>query len=166
MLSAESATGSYPVEATRMLARIAAAIEPHRGRHPLRDEMITVSPQDKPNLPDIIALAVATTFERITPDAVIVPTHSGTTARRIARFRLPVWVVGISRDEKTCQNLCFSYGVFAVHEPDHPSAWRPWILDFLGSQGATAELVVLTEGPSHNYPERNNRLEVIDLNRR
>ena len=33
MLSAESAVGRFPVEATEMLARIAAATEPSRGRH-------------------------------------------------------------------------------------------------------------------------------------
>jgi len=163
MLSAESASGRYPVEATRMLADIATAIEPHRGRHPLQDELTTVSPQDEVNLADVIALGVATTLDRITPDAVVVPTRSGATARRITRFRLPVWIVGVSSDEKVCRGLCFSYGVYAIHEPDHPTAWRPWIRAFFEDQQIPGKLVVLTEGPSRKHPERNNRMEIIDL---
>ena len=164
MLSAESATGKYPVEATAMLASIAAAIEPHRGHHPLRDELAAaVSAPDAINLADVIALGVATTLERITPDAVIVPTRSGATARRITRFRLPVWIVGVSSDESVCRGLCFSYGVFPVHEEDHPTAWRPWIRTFFASQEVSGKLAVLTEGPSRKHPERNNRMEIIDL---
>ncbi len=163
MLSAESATGRYPVEATAMLAAIAATIEPHRGRHPLRDEIAATVDDEGTNLADIIALGVATTLERITPDVVIVPTRSGATARRITRFRLPVWIVGVSSDERVCRGLCFSYGVFPVHEPDHPTAWRPWIRAFFEKQRISGRLVVLTEGPSRKHPERNNRMEIIDL---
>ncbi len=163
MLSAESATGRYPLEATRMLASIAAAIEPHRGRHPLQDELMAVPTHGDINLADVIALGVATTLERITPDAVIVPTRSGATARRITRFRLPVWIVGVSSDERVCRGLCFSYGVYPVCEADHPTAWRPWIQTFFEGQQIPGKLVVLTEGPSRKHPERNNRMEIINL---
>ena len=164
MLSAESATGRYPVEATAMLASIAATIEPHRNSHPLRDELSSsAAATESTTLADIIALGVATTLERITPDVVIVPTRSGATARRITRFRLPVWIVGVSSDEKVCRGLCFSYGVFPVHETDHPTAWRPWIRAFFEKQHTSGKLVVLTEGPSRKHPERNNRMEIIDL---
>jgi pyruvate kinase len=41
MLSGESAMGKYPVEAVDMLAKIAAAIEPHRPRYPLEEALKT-----------------------------------------------------------------------------------------------------------------------------
>ena len=163
MLSGESAMGQFPVDAAEMLATIAANIEPLRTVFPVREEL-SASDRDKDvSLPDLIARSVVTTSQRITPAAVIVPTHSGTTARRITRFRLPVWITAVSSYEKTCQDLLFSYGVFPVCEPEHPTDWRSWIRNWLKVQELSGELVVMTEGPSRKHPERNNRMEIVDL---
>jgi pyruvate kinase len=165
MLSGESAMGQYPVESVEMLAAIAAAIEPHCSARSLRDEMRGRYEGEDPSLPDLIAESVDATLQRITPAAVIVPTHSGTTARRITRFRLPVWILAVSALEKTSQDLLFSYGVHGISETDHPSDWRPWIRKCLAEHGLEGHLVVMTEGPSHKHPDRNNRMEVLDLRR-
>jgi pyruvate kinase len=94
---------------------------------------------------------------------VIVPTRSGATARSITRFRLPVWITAVSSQQKTCQDLMFSYGVCPVCEPDHPENWRKWAKNWLKSLNTEGSLVVLTEGPSEKRPDRNNRMEIIDL---
>jgi pyruvate kinase len=94
-----------------------------------------------------------------------VPTRSGATARSIARFRLPVWLTAVSSEEATCQNLVFSYGVYPVHEVDHPSDWKIFARKWLSQQELEGDLVVVTEGPSRKHPERNNRMEILDLNR-
>ena len=163
MLSGESAMGQFPVDAAEMLATIAANIEPLRTIFPVREEL-SVSDRDKDvSLSDLIARSVVTTSQRITPAAVIVPTHSGATARRITRFRLPVWITAVSSYEKTCQDLLFSYGVFPVCEPEHPTDWRSWIRNWLKVQELSGQLVVMTEGPSRKHPERNNRMEIVNL---
>jgi pyruvate kinase len=164
MLSGESAMGQYPVESVSMLARIAAAIEPYRMSMSVR-ETLGFDREEKVQMKDLIAMGVETTLKRITPPTVIVPTHSGATARSIARFRLPVWITAVSSQTKTCQDLMFSYGVFPVCEPEHPDDWRAWAKKLLASQGLTGNLVVLTEGPSKKRPDRNNRMEIIDLTR-
>ena len=164
MLSGESAMGMYPVEAVEMLTRIAASIEPHRQSHQVREALRGLGHEENLNLKDLIALSVETTLERISPAAVFVPTRSGASARSITRFRLPVWIAGISSQEATCQDLQFSYGVYPVHEPDHPEDWKAYVRGFLGSHGLGGNLVVLTEGPSAKHPEGNNRMEIIDLN--
>jgi pyruvate kinase len=165
MLSGESAMGDYPVEAVSMLASIAAAIEPHRPEYSVRQIFQTRWGEDHIMLHDLIATSVESTLNRITPTTVIVPTHSGTTARSIARFKLPVWTTAVSSSEKTCQDLAFSYGVCPVHESDHPEDWRAWTRSWLARQEISGELVVLTEGPSTKHPQRNNRMEIIDLGR-
>ena len=165
MLSGESAMGEYPVEATAMLAKIAAAIEPHRTVNPIKGKLLSRREDDDVHLADLIALSVETTLARITPPTVIVPTRSGATARSITRFRLPVWITGFSRYEKTCQDLMFSYGVFPVCEPEHPDDWRLWARKWLQTIGEVGNLVVLTEGPSKKHPQRNNRMEILDLSR-
>lgn len=165
MLSGESAMGQYPLDATAMLAKIAAAIEPHRTIYPIRGKLTSRREDDDIHIEDLIALSVETTLERITPPTVIVPTRSGATARSITRFRLPVWITAFSRYEKTCQNLMFSYGVLPVCEPDHPDDWKQWARTWLQAIGEVGNLVVLTEGPSKKDPYRNNRMEILDLSR-
>ena len=165
MLSGESAMGQYPVESVSMLARIAAAIEPYRTSMSVRDTLRSEE-EDDVRMEDLIALSVETTLNRITPPTVIVPTHSGATARRITRYRLPVWITAVSSQPKTCQDLMFSYGVFPVCEKEHPDNWRTWTKNWLATLGLEGDLVVLTEGPSTRRPDRNNRMEIIDLTRK
>ncbi len=166
MLSGESAMGKYPVDAVAMLAHIAAAIEPHRPPIPLEQNLLNRRAVDTLRIEDVIALCVDTTLQRITPPTVIVPTRSGATARSIARFRLPVWISAVSALEATCQNLMFSYGVSPLYEPDHPDDWKAFARNLLAAQGVSGDLVVLTEGPSEKHPDRNNRMEILNLKRR
>jgi pyruvate kinase len=165
MLSGESAIGKYPVEAVAMLARIAAAIEPRRRAQPLWEALRPAGKDAAVNLHDLIALAVETTCRHASPAVVIVPTRSGATARRIARFRLPVWTTAVSSLASTCQNLQFSSGVQPVHAPDHPEDWKAFAREWLRDHGVDGDLAVLTEGPSSRHPEANDRMEIIDLRR-
>lgn len=166
MLSGESAMGRYPVESVRMLSGIAAAIEPYRTSWPIREALRSSRDEDETNLKDLIAMSVETTLKHVTPPTVIVPTRSGATARSITRFRLPVWITAVSSLAKTCQDLMFSYGVFPICETDHPEDWKFWAKKWLERQGVSGDLVVMTEGPSTKHPERNIRMEIIDLTRK
>ena len=165
MLSGESAMGAYPVESVSMLARIAAAVEPHRIPYPIEQSLKVLSEKEEIEMGDLISMCVETTLKRITPPTVIVPTRSGATARSITRFRLPVWITAVSSRDKTCQDLQFSYGIYPACEPDHPEDWRKWTKNWLMSQNIEGKFVVLTEGPSEKWPDRNNRMEIIDLTR-
>jgi len=163
MLSGESAMGQYPLEAVAMLAGIAAAIEPHRAIYSIPQVLQTRRDDEKIKIADLIASSVQNTLTQITPATVIVPTRSGATARSICRFKLPVWITAVSSQEKTCQDLMFSYGVCPVHEPDHPENWKFWARKWLQDQEVSGNMVVLTEGPSAKHPESNNRMEIINL---
>ena len=163
MLSGESAMGKYPVDAVTMLAKIAEIIEPHRPAHHVRDALKDLGRGGKVSLADLIAFSVETTLDRISPAAIFVPTRSGNTARSIARFRPPVWIAAVSSQDSTCQNLQFSYGVYPVHEPEHPEDWKSYINGWLHDHEVDGNLAVLTEGPSTKHPEVNNRMEIIDL---
>ena len=151
MLSEESAMGKYPVDAVAMLARIAAAIEPHRPAHLVRDTLRACASKGEVAITDLIALSVETTVERVSPAAVIVPTHGGATARSITRFRLPVWITAVSSQETTCQQLQFSYGVHPVHETDHPDNWNDFLRQWLRTHKVEGSL----GGPSPKAPPPN-----------
>src|SRR5512139_4209261 len=113
----------------------------------------------------LIDLSVETVLDYADPAAVFVPTHSGDTARSIARFRLPIWIVAVSSQETTCQQLQFSSGVIPVCEVEDPEHWKSYISEWLKNNNMEGKLAVVTGGPSKKYPDANNRLEIVDLTR-
>jgi pyruvate kinase len=163
MLSGESAMGKFPVESVAMLSKIAKATEPHRPRYRRKEFLDTYGLDKNISRIDLIALSVYYTLERSSPAAIFVPTMSGATARNIARFRMPVWVIAVSPSESTCQKLQFSYGVHTVCEPEHPDRWKDYARKFIKEHHITGSVALLTEGPSTTHPEANNRMEIIDL---
>ncbi len=167
MLSGESAMGKYPVASVSMLAKIAVTAEKERTPYRIEELLREYGTLDITDVRDLLVLGVEAILKRTRPSALIVPTHSGATARSMARFRLPIWITAVSSREKTCQELLFSYGVYPVHEPDHPSDWHAFIENWLSFHALPADFAVLTEGPSSRYPHTNYRIELIDLlNRR
>jgi pyruvate kinase len=165
MLSGESAMGDYPVESAAMLAKIAAAIEPFRTMVSARELFKGIDLKGKVPVAKLIDLGVETVLEYADPVAVFVPTRGGETARSIARFRLPIWIIAVSSLETTCQQLQFSSGVHPVCEASHPEKWNTYVADWLKTHGVAGKLAVVTEGPSIKHPDANNRLEIIDLGR-
>jgi pyruvate kinase len=163
MLSGESAMGRYPVEAATMLAKIAAATEPHRSAFALPHASGAIARNEDISPEDLVAASVEATTRRVAPATIVVPTHNGATARSIARFRLPVWITAVSSESKTCQDLLFSYGVFPVHEVEHPDNWKTWVGNWIAAQGLSGRFCLLTEGPSRKQPDRNTRMEVMDF---
>jgi pyruvate kinase len=165
MLSGESAMGDYPVDAAAMLAKIAAAIEPYRTMISARELFRGIDLKGKVPPAKLIDLGVETVLEYADPAAVFVPTRSGETARSIGRFRFPIWIIAVSSQEVTCQQLQFSSGVYPVCEAEHPENWKTFVADWLKTHGVEGKLAVVTEGPSSRHPDANNRLEIIDVTR-
>ncbi len=160
MLSAESATGRYPVEAVQMLADIAAVTEGHRPR--VTHDCL---PSQGTSVANLIARSVQESAACISPVAVIVPTRSGAMARHVARFRLPIWITAISREQSTCRALQFSYGVQGVKTEAEHDDWAPFVRGWLRQQGVDGGLAVLTQGPSPDNPDANYQMEILDLSR-
>ena len=157
--------GRYPAEAVAMLGKIAEATEPHRRPVTVKDMFQGVDLRGKLRPRHLIALGVEASLQYTSPAAVFVPTRSGTTARSLSRFRLPVWIVAVSSDERTCQHLQFSFGVMPVHETDHPDEWNTYVEQWVRDHDLEGNLVVLTQGPSPKNPGANHRMEIIDLTR-
>jgi len=163
MLSEESAMGTYPAEAVAVMSRIARATEAHRNVQPVRQVLAEEETGGDISVEDLISLSVQATVERLEPTVVITPTESGTTPRRITRFRLPVWIVAVTLREATCQRLLFSYGVHPVLESAFTKDWEAYIHEELGRYGLAKGLVILTQGPPTGKPGGTNRMEIIDL---
>jgi pyruvate kinase len=163
MLSAESAVGSYPVDAVATLARIAAATEPFRTPMDPRDMFRGVDLRNRLPAERLIDLAVETVLDYAPHAFVFVPTIGGARARSIARFRLPVWIIAVGSDEAACRHLQFSYGVYPACEPKKPRDWSAYIRRWLQAQGLEADLVVLAYGRGDAATADNYRMEIVEL---
>ena len=158
MLSGESAMGRYPIDATMMLAEIAAQTEPHRKLNRVQERL-----GKKKQIVELIAHNLYLAVKNIQPQAVIIPTRTGAMARNVTRYRLPVWITAFSIDEKTCQSLQFSYGVFPIKVEHDLAEWTPFLRDWFREQQMLEGVAVLAQGPSPEYPCGNHRIEFMDL---
>jgi pyruvate kinase len=118
MLSEESAIGSFPALAVAWMDRIARATESGIDR-----ERFRIGSPDLPVPPveEAVAAAAVATAETIRAGAIVVPTHSGRTARLVARLRPSVPILALARLTTTRRSLSLTWGVHAVPAPAHLS---------------------------------------------
>ena len=105
MLSAETATGKYPVEAVGMMARIIAAAESsiHEFPRPAGQERLKVA--------ETVAELVCHASRELHMKLIAVFTHSGFTARLISRYRPLVPIVAFSPEAETRRRMALLWGV-------------------------------------------------------
>ena len=115
MLSEESAVGAYPVESVRWLSRIAEATESAYDVRRLR-ELPTTS---LPGTERAVAAAAVELAEGVGARAIVTPTHSGRTARLVARLRPACPVVALSNSPATRRRLALVGGVRSLPAPIH-----------------------------------------------
>jgi pyruvate kinase len=165
MLSGETAMGGFPVEAVRMMACIAREIESHVSIPDVAQLLSDAKKSGEISKPDLISLSIFLTVEAVNTVAVMTPTLSGSTARRVARFRLPVWIVAVSPNESACQGLQFSYGVHAIYEWERPESWQVYARNWFEEHNFKRGLAILTHGAGTAHGGGTNQIEVIDLDR-
>ena len=105
MLSAETATGRYPVEAVGMMARIIEAAESsiHEFARPAGQERLKVA--------ETVAELVCHASRELHMKVIAVFTHSGFTARLISRYRPLVPIVAFSPEAETRRRMALLWGV-------------------------------------------------------
>jgi pyruvate kinase len=115
MLSAESASGRYPVEAVAMMDRIVRKTEQHK----LYRSIIAASePEVEDTPPHAVAAAAADLARATSASAIVAFTSSGTTAARIARKRPEVPILAVTPDERVSRQLCLLWGAHSVRSDD------------------------------------------------
>jgi pyruvate kinase len=160
MLSEESAIGKYPDIAVLMLSKIAQNTEHKRYIYPIYETLSKVLSSKAISLEDTMAVNVFTTVRNLNPLLLVTPTTSGATARRMSRFKLPIWIMGVSHNKNVAQNLEFSYGVYSIYEEELPQDWKSYVQSLVGKQDS---FFVLVRGPSKRNPDANNALEIVRI---
>lgn len=114
MLSAETASGSYPIEAVTIMDRICARVERDDYYHDLVDADY---PGGGSSAHDAITAAAYQVARDINAVALVCYTQSGTTALRMARQRPWAPVMGLTPDLRTARRLALSYALHPVVVP-------------------------------------------------
>ncbi|MBN9475160.1 MAG: pyruvate kinase [Bordetella sp. SCN 67-23] len=164
MLSAESASGEYPVEAVRMMDRIIARTE----ADPYYREVIDASRAGvDTSLAGAIGLAARSVCDLLGAKALVAYTSSGYSAVRMSRERPATAILGMTPDAHTARRLALVWGVHAVivHEIDSVTE----MTDFACSTAVTHELagagdvLVISAGMPFRTPGTTNLMRIASI---
>ena len=164
MLSDETASGDYPVEATQVLDRIARATEPHVG-HDL--EMKQTDQVDPPSVSWSVGRSAGWLARDLQAAAILAYTQSGFTASCVSRFRPTCPVVALTPDALSCRQMNLLWGVTPVLIEtcrDTDEMFNRARHEVLARNIATAgDRIVVTAGAPLWQPGSTNLLKVIEL---
>ena len=115
MLSAETASGQYPVEAVAMMNRIIERVERDPSYRRILDAQHP-DPQATGN--DAISAAAAQVAHTLSVAAVVTYTTSGSTVLRVARERPEVPILALTASLSTARALSLAWGAHCVLSAD------------------------------------------------
>ena len=159
MLSAETATGLYPIESVETMDRIARAVEPSMGyRHQMPE------PGEETTVGRAMSNAACDLAEALGARAILVPTFTGRTASAVARLRPRRPIVGLSHHQTAIQQMALEWGVTPVLIPETENVEDLWArsLEWARKSGVAdqGDRVVLTSGTAVNLPGTTNLIKV------
>ncbi|MDA0699748.1 MAG: pyruvate kinase [bacterium] len=108
MLSAETAVGAYPIEAVKMMVRIARTVEADE-RYIANMREHAPAPED--TTADAVSLGVCNIAHTLQAKLIVSFTSSGTTAARVARNRPAAPILAITPSERAYRQLAIVWGV-------------------------------------------------------
>jgi len=115
MLSAESASGQYPVEAVQMMERILGEVESDPYQRELLDSLQAPA---QPTSADAICAALDVIAGLLPVAAIVTYTSSGSTSLRAARERPLPPILSMTPSVETARRLALVWGVHSVHTDD------------------------------------------------
>jgi len=164
MLSAESASGAWPLESVAMMNRIATQVEADPSHY--ARVHFTQTPAD-PTTNDAIAQAAAEIVRTVGAAGIVCFTASGSTARRVARERPTVPLLVLTPSLKTARRLGLLWGAHAVRTRDVHSfeemiakSRRMALRHGLACAG---ERIIITAGVPFGTPGSTNVLHIVRL---
>ena len=115
MLSAETASGRYPVETVQVMDRIvrAAEAECEPGMHRTRQ-----TDRDNLSIPEAICVAASSAARAISASAIVAFTEQGPTARLLSKQRPGAPILALTVRESVRQRMALYWGVHALTMPE------------------------------------------------
>jgi len=164
MLSAETATGDYPVEAVRAMDRIIRVMEPQALAG--RDERRLAAREDV-TVEDAIALGTAAVARMLKTPLIVTLTRGGFTARKVAATRPSVPILAVTTEIATYRQLALVWGVQTVRVDRVPSydAMLEVVRDLLlkGGLARRGDRIVMTAGVPWEVSGSTNLIKVEEV---
>ncbi|MEM6780341.1 MAG: pyruvate kinase [Pseudomonadota bacterium] len=164
MLSAETATGDYPIEAVEIMNRICISTENDETYHAILDGS---HPHTEDDASDAITTAAYYVAKNIDAAAIVNFTTSGSTALRTARQRPSVPVLCLTQVYEVARRLCLSYGVRSLHVTDVESfaetVEKATALAKSNGYAHKGDKIVLTAGVPFGTVGSTNVLRIADI---
>ncbi|MGB5157656.1 pyruvate kinase [Desulfobacterium sp. N47] len=161
MLSEETASGEYPVQAVQYMSKIAESAEenyPH-------EKYLNFLP--KTDVSESVAYASCILAEHLDVKAIIATTRSGSTAIHISRFRPRSIIVALSPEKSTARLLALYWGCLpslVTFIDDKCCSSDNSALSALASKYVSkGDLVVITSGTTEYVAGTTNMMRVIKL---
>ena len=163
MLSGETASGDYPVEAVKTMARIAERTEAdidYVGRLKKRD----YAPTDSTTA---ISHATCNIAAEVNADAILTVTMSGFTANMVSRYKPNCQIIACTINPTVCRQANLLWGVAPLHIRQEDTADELFREAINAAKGAgylkEGDKVVLTAGVPLGIPGRTNMIRVEEL---
>ena len=112
MLSGETTIGNNPSLTVEIMDKIITSAETDIKRDEFVSSMVN---QEKPSITNNLAYSVVTVANNLKCKAIIAPTITGYTAKKISRFRPSCPILAISPDKGVVKNLNLYFGVYAFY---------------------------------------------------
>ena len=134
MLSGETASGEYPVEALKMMASIAEYTEQFT-------EYLTARGSASASISDTTCVAAVTAAEKLGAKAIIAPTSSGSTALSVSKCRPASDIFAFSPDAVTVRQMMLLWGVrpYLADRADSTDELMEDCLEIIKDRGVAAE---------------------------
>ena len=164
MLSAETASGKFPVQSVQIMDRIIRGVENDDSyRQILESKKITLEETTS----DAISSAASQVVKTVLAKAIFTYTRSGATAKRAARERPTVPIIGLSPDRITARQLALIWGVHTIHalEPKSFSGMIENACDLAKKEGIVkrGDYVVVTAGAPIGVSGSTNNLRIAKI---
>ena len=165
MLSAETAAGSFPVEAVSIMDRIIKSAE-HDDHYKLMK--LQVSDQSLKTDADAITAAAKQVAQTLNAAAIVTFTTTGSTTLRAARERPDVYILGLTPDLKIARRLVIVCGVHSVktsYFQDFDDVVKNAI-EVAKEEGFAidGQRLVITAGVPFGTPGSTNVLRIVNVN--
>jgi pyruvate kinase len=159
MLSGETAIGEYPLDAVRMMDRIALAVEPSLGyRHEIPEA------SDEPTIGQAMSNAACDIAESLEAKALLVPTFTGRTASAVARLRPRRPIVAFTHKVESLRHMALEWGVTPLEIPETDDVEDLWSRSVAAARDCgiveRGDRVVITAGTAVNIPGTTNVIKV------
>ncbi len=167
MLSGETASGKYPLEAVRTMAKIAQTTEAALDYNRISKE---AGQMERKNSTDAISHGTVQIAKEIGANAIVTITSSGFTARNISKYRSPVPVIAVTQDEHQLRALQLFWGIESILGPYSPNTDEMIDISLKAAmdRGCIKEgdSVVVTAGIPIGKPGSTNMIKVVTLGKK